>query len=281
MNTTFPDSASAPGRPDAGDDRLGPAVRLQHVGIAFRGVRALDDVTFDIPQGGISAVIGPNGAGKTTLFNCISGIYRHEGEIALGDRQIRSLRADQRARAGVARTFQTPMLIEESTVYDNVALGALPWTRTGAFGTAAALPRSRREATDARNRTLEIAADVGLSEDILGRWVSELAHADRRRVEIARALVAKPRLLMLDEPAAGLSAAEADELLDLIIAHGEHSGMTALLVEHDVSLVMRVARQVAVLDAGKLLAVGAPQDVRTDPAVIAAYLGPDDDEEAA
>ena len=275
MNSTSP-ALAAPSASRADDE---PALRLERVGISFRGVRALSDVTFDVPAGGMSAVIGPNGAGKTTLFNCISGIYRHEGEIALAGRPIRGLRADRRARAGIARTFQTPTLIEPASVFDNVALGALPWTATRVLGTALATPRSRREAAAARESTADMLDAVGLPTALHGRPVAALAHADRRRVEIARALVARPSLLMLDEPAAGLSAAEADELIALVLEQGERTGMTALLVEHDVSLVMRVARWVAVLDAGKLLALGEPAAVRSDPAVIAAYLGADAEEE--
>lgn len=271
MNSTSPVLAAPSAR---GADDV-PALRLERVGISFRGVRALSDVTFDVPAGGMSAVIGPNGAGKTTLFNCISGIYRHEGEIALAGRPMRGLRADRRTRAGIARTFQTPTLIEPASVFDNVTLGALAWTATRVFGTALSTPRSRREAAAARDSAADILDAVGLPAALHGRPVTALAHADRRRVEIARALVARPTLLMLDEPAAGLSAAEADELIALVLEQGERTGMTALLVEHDVSLVMRVARWVAVLDAGKLLALGEPGAVRNDPAVIAAYLGAD------
>lgn len=272
MNSTSP----ALVRPDARPS-TSPALRLDGVGVAFRGVRALADVSFDVPSGGMSAVIGPNGAGKTTLFNCISGIYRHEGDIALAGESIRALRSDRRARAGIARTFQTPTLIEAASVVDNVVLGALPWTASRVFGTALATPRSRREAAEAHEAAVETIAAVGLPSTAISRPVAALAHADRRRVEIARALVSRPKLLMLDEPAAGLSAAEADELIALVLEHGERTGMTALLVEHDVSLVMRVACWVAVLDAGKLLALGEPAAVRRDPAVIAAYLGAEDD----
>ncbi|HKP05821.1 MAG TPA: ABC transporter ATP-binding protein [Microbacterium sp.] len=257
----------------ASPDVAAPALTLDGVSVAFRGVKALSDISFQVPAGGLSAVIGPNGAGKTTLFNCVSGIYRHEGEILLSGQPLRALRADQRARAGIARTFQTPTLLDQASVYENVMLGALTWSKSALLATAWATGRSRREESAARDSAVETLEAVGLTPASMRRTVGELAHADRRRVEIARALVARPRLLMLDEPAAGLSAAESDELISMVLEHGERTGMTALLVEHDVSLVMRVARFVAVLDAGRLLAFGSAAEVRRNPEVIAAYIG--------
>lgn len=258
---------------DTAITRADHVLRLQGVSIAFRGLKALADVSFDIPAGGLSAVIGPNGAGKTTLFNCISGIYRHEGEIDLDGHPLRGLGADRRACAGIGRTFQTPTLIEHAPIFENVMLGAWSWSKSALFGTALSTRRSRREEAAAREAAAEMVEAVGLSTAIGRRTVAELAHADRRRVEIARALVSRPRLLMLDEPAAGLSASESGDLISMVLEHGRTANMTTLLVEHDVSLVMSVARWVAVLDAGKLLAVGAPDEVRRNPDVIAAYIG--------
>ena len=254
-------------RPDSGT-----ALSLRDVGISFRGVRALDDVTFDVPSGGVTAVIGPNGAGKTTLFNCIGGIYRHEGEIDLHGAPVTHLRAHQRAERGIARTFQTPSLLDHASVWDNVLLGANAWGRSGIIGGVFASARSRREEAEARDAAWDAVVALGVA-GLVARMAGSLAHADRRRVEVARALVSRPRLLMLDEPAAGLSAAEADDLLRLVAAHGELTGMTSILVEHDVSLVMRTARWIAVLDAGRLLATGTPTEIQENPAVIAAYLG--------
>ncbi|GAA1504799.1 branched-chain amino acid transport system ATP-binding protein [Agromyces terreus] len=251
-----------------------PIVRLNEVGISFRGVRALDGISFDVPQGGVTAVIGPNGAGKTTLFNCISGIYRHEGEIELAGSPIRHLRAHQRASAGIARTFQTPTLLDDEDVFANVLVGTHAWTTTGFTGVLIGTPRARREEREARDVAWHHLTAVGLAS-LADRPAGALAHADRRRVEIARALAAQPRILMLDEPAAGLSGTESDELIELVREQGQATGMTSLLVEHDVALVMRTASWIAVLDAGKLLAVGEPRAVRENPAVIAAYLGAD------
>jgi branched-chain amino acid transport system ATP-binding protein len=255
-------------------EALTPALRLHHVGIAFRGLRALDDVSFAVPAGGISAIIGPNGAGKTTLFNCISGIYRHEGEIDLYGVPMQGLRANIRAASGIARTFQTPTLLDHASVWENVLLGGSAWSRSGLLAGAFATPRSRREEARAREIAARVTAEVGL-EHVLERPAGALAHADRRRVEVARALVSEPRLLMLDEPAAGLSAGEADELMELVATHAAETAMTCILVEHDVALVMRTSGWIAVLDAGKVLATGTPEHVQANPAVIAAYLGAD------
>lgn len=257
-----------------------PALRLTDVGVGFRGVRALDSVTFDVPQGGVSAVIGPNGAGKTTLFNCVSGIYHHDGSIALEGAVLDGMRAFRRSGAGIARTFQTPMLLDEQDVLTNVMLGAYTRTRAGLFAPLWSPPRARREERAAREWAQEIIERVGLGT-LVSTPAGSLAHGDRRRVEIARALIARPRLLMLDEPAAGLSEQEANALMDLVVAHGTDTGMTCVLVEHDVALVMRYATTIAVLDAGRLLAVGGADEIQKNPAVVAAYLGSDVEVEAA
>ena len=251
-----------------------PALRLRGVGVSFRGVRALDDVSFDVPAGGVTAVIGPNGAGKTTLFNCIGGIYRHEGDIELYGDSVRQLRPPQRANAGIARTFQTPTLLDHSSVWDNVMLGASAWARSGIAGGAFASRRARAEESETRAAAWEAIVAAGI-DGLANRPAGALAHADRRRVEVARALVSRPRLLMLDEPAAGLSEAEADELLALVAEYAKTTGMTCVLVEHDVALVMRTSHWIAVLDAGRLLATGTPAQIQRNAAVVAAYLGSD------
>jgi branched-chain amino acid transport system ATP-binding protein len=249
------------------------ALRVNALGVSFSGVQALQDVSFSIPAGGVSAVIGPNGAGKTTLFNCISGVARHDGTVELEGRDLSRLRADRRAALGIARTFQTPLLIGDLTAIDNVLLGAHARLRGGLVGSIFRLPAVRSDEKSMRARASELLAHLGLTR--AGMPVDSLPHGDRRRVEVARALLPEPRLLLLDEPAAGLGADEASELLDDVETFAAAVGMTCVLVEHDVGLVMRVARHVVVLDAGRLLVAGSPAEVAADPRVIAAYLGDD------
>jgi branched-chain amino acid transport system ATP-binding protein len=249
------------------------ALRVNALGVSFSGVQALQDVSFSIPAGGVSAVIGPNGAGKTTLFNCISGVARHDGTVELEGRDLSRLRADRRAALGIARTFQTPLLIPDLTAIDNVLLGAHSQLRGGLLGSIFRLPAVRSDERSMRARASELLARLGLTRADVP--VDSLPHGDRRRVEVARALLPGPRLLLLDEPAAGLGADEASELLGEVEAFAAAVGTTCVLVEHDVGLVMRVSRHVVVLDAGRLLLAGSPAEVAADPRVIAAYLGDD------
>ena len=256
-----------------------PALVADGVGLSFAGLRALDGLHFEVPAGGTSAVIGPNGAGKTTLFNCVSGLYRYEGELVLHGRPLGRLRPHERARLGIARTFQTPALLDSTSALQNVALGAVAHSRVGVLDSMLSSPRRRREERETLDRAHALLDRLGIA-GLAGRPVAGLAHGDRRRVEVARALLGSPSLLMLDEPAAGLGAEEARDLLAEVEAHaGEDT--TVLLVEHDVALVMSVARRVVVLDSGRLLAAGTPDEVRADPRVVAAYLGADVAEQPA
>jgi branched-chain amino acid transport system ATP-binding protein len=255
-----------------------PALSARGVGLSFAGLRALDAVAFEIPAGGTSAVIGPNGAGKTTLFNCVSGLYRYEGDLALYGASLGRLRPHQRARRGIARTFQTPALLDSESALQNVALGAVAHSRVGVLDAMLVTPRRRREERETLEQALDLLERFGIAA-LAGRPVAGLAHGDRRRVEVARALMGAPRLLMLDEPAAGLGDGEARDLLAEVEAHAGPDA-TVLLVEHDVALVMSVARRVVVLDSGRLLAVGTPDEVRADPRVVEAYLGAEHTDDA-
>ncbi|MGR7027610.1 ABC transporter ATP-binding protein [Geodermatophilus sp. URMC 62] len=264
-------SAMSAGPPVTGPSTAPPALAARGVGLSFAGLRALDAVDFEVPAGGTSAVIGPNGAGKTTLFNCVSGLYRYEGELSLHGRSLGRLRPHQRARLGIARTFQTPALLDTESALQNVALGAVAHSRVGVLDAMLVTPRRRREEREALGLAFDLLQRFGIAS-LAGRAVAGLAHGDRRRVEVARALMGSPRLLMLDEPAAGLGDGEARDLLAEVEAHAGPDA-TVLLVEHDVALVMSVARRVVVLDSGRLLAVGTPDEVRADPRVVEAYLG--------
>ena len=227
-----------------------PLLQVTGVSIAFRGNRALDEVSFMVPTGGVTAVIGPNGAGKTTLFNCVTGLYRYSGQVRLDGESLDRLHPAARARRGIARTFQTPALVEHLSVTENVLLGGHVRTRAGAGASMLRLPTVRRE-----ERALRADAQVLLERlDLLAvatTPAAELPHGLRRRAEIARALLARPRLLLLDEPAAGVGHVEAQLLGGLLRELSAETGVTFLLVEHNVALVLSVTRHVVVLDFGR------------------------------
>lgn len=239
---------------------------VRNVSLRFAGVQALDDVSMSIIAGGTTAIIGPNGAGKTTLFNCITGLVRPSGEIVLGGIDISDASPHRRARSGLARTFQTPRLVDDKTLFENVMFGAMahcprPMARS-----------SIGRSSSARARCDYVIERLGLSRERSTR-ASKLPHAIRRRVEVARAFASAPRLVLMDEPAAGLSVAEALELGVLCDELAAEDGCTVLLVEHSVDLVMRVAHTVVVLATGAVLCSGPPAAVRSHPDVIACYLG--------
>ncbi|SFK73604.1 ABC transporter ATP-binding protein [Geodermatophilus ruber] len=251
---------------------VGAELSLEHVSISFRGVHALRDVSFEVRPGSVTALIGPNGAGKTTLFNCISGLYRSGGTIRLDGRDISTTRSAARARLGVARTFQTPALVAGWSVLANVVVGDCARGAAGPFASFLQPGRENRQARQAHEQAADLLETFGLAH-LSETPVDGLPHAQRRRVEIVRALLPSPRLLLLDEPAAGLGNEESFPLFDRLLRWAEGRDMTVLLVEHSMDLVMKVAGHVVVLDAGGVIADGAAEEVRQDPAVIKAYLG--------
>jgi branched-chain amino acid transport system ATP-binding protein len=249
-----------------------PILEVRGLGKTFGGLRALDGVGFTVARGAIKAVIGPNGAGKTTLLNIITRLYQLDaGEIWLDRTRIDALPAHRIVRLGVARTFQNLRLFNDMTVLENVMVGRYPRTRAGLVAALVRPPSQRAEEQAIAERAWALLADVGLA-DHAHEIAGSLPFGKQRLLEIARALAAEPALLLLDEPAAGLNAEEAGAL-GALIRRIRLSGVTTLLVEHHMELVMDISDEILVLNFGRALAEGTPQAIRTNPDVIQAYLG--------
>lgn len=246
--------------------------------VAFRGVVALDEVDFSIQQGGICGLIGPNGAGKTTLFNVVSGIQKpSSGSVRLRGSELITRKPHQIAAAGVARTFQNLALAPSLTAVENVLLGEPSLTTRQNLAWALGLPSARRHERAAINRADEVLGLLDLSQ-WRDRITGDLPFGVRKRLEIARSLMSRPRLLLLDEPAAGLNHTEVAELTGLIASVRDRFDLTILLVEHHMAMVMAIAPHLVVLNFGRKIAEGTPDQIRNDPAVVRAYLGDDRNE---
>ena len=246
---------------------------VEGLSLSFGGLAALSEVSFEVGEGEIFSLIGPNGAGKTTVFNVLTGLYRPDaGRAMLGGRELTRLAPHRIARAGVARTFQNTEVFRAMSALDNVLVGEHAQLRAGVVGAACRLPGVRREEAEARGRARGWLERVGLG-DVAEVEAGSLPLGQQKRLEMARALAGRPRLLLLDEPAGGLNSTETRTLMALIRGLRDELGLTIMLVEHDMDLVMSISDRVAVLHHGRKIAEGPPGLVAADPAVIEAYLG--------
>jgi branched-chain amino acid transport system ATP-binding protein len=246
---------------------------LKNVCMYFGGIKAIDDVDFDVEKGKLFGIIGPNGAGKTTIFNVITGVYiPTSGEIYFRDKLLNKLMPHTIIKSGIARTFQNIRLFDEQTVLDNLRIAQFSHTRYGLSDVFLTSRKFKEEEERIENESMEILNYLNLAE-LADKRAGALPYGEQRRVEIARALSCHPEVLLLDEPAAGMNPAEIQELNQLILKIRDHYALTIMVVEHQMRLVMEICEEILVLNFGKKLALGNPEELKANPAVLEAYLG--------
>jgi len=254
-----------------------PLVRIDDIHLSFGGVKAINGVSINVEKGKIHAIIGPNGAGKTSVFNCISSVYKPQrGAVYFEDVKVTGMKPDHVTHLGIARTFQNIALFHHMTVLDNLMLGRHQFLKRGILAGGIFLGPARTEEIENRKAVEDIIDFLEIA-NIRKKPVGTLAYGLRKRVELARALALKPKLLLLDEPMAGMNLEEKEDMARFVLDINEEWGVTILLIEHDLGVVMDISHRVSVLDFGVKIAEGTPSGVAADPHVIKAYIGEEDD----